>query len=333
MWFTDSLVKPNDPIFRAELAHQGRTLPRRRRWVRQMLRFILYLSFVLAYLFLGVEIAAVLFNYDPEPLLRSLNVARVLPVTVAVILHFSLMLQALAKSADSIARERQGNNWDMLVMTGIDARSIILGKWWAIVRSMWPGYVTLVLLRIPVIIWLTAETSRRSYAYNYLFQTPPQRFPPEAYMFILAALYIFMMTAVNLLFTAACGVSAISARSRSSAWLLGRAIATRLLVLLAPVLVGLWAFGAFGLWRLDWVSYPLSWALGTMLENGVNMAGMLVSWRYGGTPDMNHFWLSSVMINLTIYFLLTWLLLRIAQWQAVRQNALPPLPSESSKPL
>jgi hypothetical protein len=53
-------------------------------------------------------------------------------------------------AAYSVTREQRTVGWDVLVVSGIDERRIVWGKWWAIVRELWPHYLLLALPRIGI---------------------------------------------------------------------------------------------------------------------------------------------------------------------------------------
>jgi hypothetical protein len=326
-----------NPIARAELVYQTRSRPQVRRWKRVATRITLIAALTLACILAGGEFAGVVLYRDPDPISRAFGVLNILPVATAFILHFVLMIQTLSLSANSVAREKQANNWDMLVLTGIDARQIIRGKWWATVRRMWPSYAFLGVLRAAVIIWFGASVSRvyeiSLMSFNY-YGGNIELILPSASNFGVAAVSIFALTMINLPFTAACGVSAISARTRSSALTLGRAIGTRLLILLAPSLMGFLLAFPLALWRSQFFAQIGGGTLVTLIDNGLSVGNQLVGWEhtdpYVDTSDKGDL-VVVVFLALAAYLLFTVLLLRIAQWQATRHNALPPLSSTSAK--
>jgi hypothetical protein len=329
------LLSMNNPISRAELAHQIQSAPRSRRWRRAFVRVLMILAFTLALILAGGEIAGALLYRDPDPISKFFGVANLLPLTAAISLHFILMLQTLSLSANSVAREKQSNNWDMLVLTGVDARQIVRGKWWATVQRQWRSYALLGVLRAAVIIWTGAAVSRAfvldpffSYYYVNGYGLPTA---PRLFDFLFVALSVFALTMVNLLFTAACGVSAISNRARSSALTLGRAIGTRVLVIIAVGLVGSIVSVFLGLTRFDLFSNVGGGMLATLIDNGVVVSNQLVQWHTTYWVDDNLYIYPAVLLSFGVYLLLTVVLLRIGERQAVQQNALPPLQVQSAK--
>jgi hypothetical protein len=317
------------PIMRAELAYQRRGV-RQRAWRRWLGRAVVLLAVTLALILYGGEIAGSLLGRDPTPVSETLGAGVALLLAYTTGLHFILMFRALAQGANSIAREKMGKTWDMLVLTGIDARQIVWGKWWATVRRLWRHYTLLALLRACVITWMGASASRSLMliygSYSTYYQGEYRIILPRPQHFILAGLVVAVLTMANLVFTAACGVYA-SAETRSSALALLRAIVTRLLVLVALVVLLLMQMGFFfnilhspnPLQPLFVLVYP------TLLDNGVTLGSSLVAYRIDGIPDMTPDVLATAVISLGLYALLTGLLLWAAQRRAIQQRALPPV--------
>jgi hypothetical protein len=332
----------DNPITRAELSYQQQPTPQRRRWRRLfgwISRAVTIFAYVLAFCVLASEVVMALLNLNVQrgldgsfDVVESMGVLNFVPICVVVVMHFSLMIQALSRSANSVARERQANNWDILVLTGIDASRIAWGKWWATVRYLWWPYLRLGLFRAAIIIGYGLSMSR-PYYYYYANQNynRPDVITPTLPHFIVATFFICVLTFANLFFTAACGVSAFNKRSSIA---MARAIGTRLLILIAIIMVTV--FIGWLLFRgMDYIGFNVVQQIGlrsllTLFENGVSLGGELVSYRYdvsiyGDYPDTSTLWFPGVLISLAVYGLLTWLLLRFAQWQAVRLNALPSL--------
>ncbi len=327
------------PIVQAELNHQDRAVPRRkRRWLRWVGRIITITVYGTAFGLLAAEIVylAVLSSG-----VRGLDYAAMLPdwfrvlivlsVFAAALMHFRRMFQTLALSANSIARERNSNNWDMLVLTGIDAGKIVRGKWWATVRHMWRPYVRLGILRAVWIVSIGADTNRSYYSYatygSFRDTNGNGVIVPMLLQFIIAGALVFLLTMVNLCFTAACGVSAFNRRSGIA---LARAIGTRLFLVVGLALLGLLLLR---LWLdSNYSSMVIVLSLLTVFDNGVTIGSQTATYNfydyysYGGNINpVLGVYLPALFIALMIYTLLTVLLLRLAQWQAVRNSALPPV--------
>jgi hypothetical protein len=330
----------DNPITRAELSYQQQPTPQRRwrRWFGWIGRAITIFAYLLAFLVLVSEVVIALLNLNTSRgldggfiFVETMGVLNFIPICVVVVMHFSLMIQAMSRSANSVARERQANNWDILVLTGVDASRIVWGKWWATVRYLWRPYLRLALFRAAIIIGYGLYLSRPYYYYygsqNY---NRPDVIPPTVAHFIVATFFICALTFANLFFTAACGVSSFNKRSGIA---MARAIGTRLVILIAIIMMTVF-IGWLLLRNTYTYGFNLVQQIGlrsllTLFENGVSLGGELVSYRYdisiyGDFPNTSALWLPGVLISLAVYALLTYLLVRFARWQAVRLNALPP---------
>jgi hypothetical protein len=243
-------------------------------------------------------------------------------------LHYGLMLQTLTLAAHSMTRELQANNWEMLILTGVDARKIVWGKWWATVQRMWRSYGRLALLRAMLIGWLGAWENR-SYALSmtyYLYGgSPDAMVVPTIPHFLLSAFFVVALTMANLPFTAACGVSAFS---RHEGMGRARAVATRLGVG-SGILISLFALIAIipEMAARNFFQSVIFPAIRTFADNGVGLGTDIVRYHVSkfNFNDGSPYWLPTFLLSLGIYVLLTLLMLHFAQWQAVRSGALPPV--------
>jgi hypothetical protein len=134
-----------------------------------------------------------------------------------VIWDLWLMFQTLTMSANSIARERNGKSWELLLLTGVNARQIVRAKWWAVVHRQWRNYALLAIMRIGAISFLAM-----SFDVQFYFGRPPSFsygsvgpvaephistvFGIAVAIVLLSAALIAVLTMLNLMFTAACGI-------------------------------------------------------------------------------------------------------------------------------
>jgi hypothetical protein len=327
------------PIARAEFLHQSRSIPQGRRWRFWLGRAITVFVYALTGIMVASEILFMFrvgvetdtFISGPSDWVLALYL---LPVITALTMHFRRMFQTLALSANSIARERQANNWDTLVLTGVDARKIVRGKWWATVRHQWRPYVALGILRALLVVWYSANTSRYYLYYGNHGSVEPVLLANALLQLLLAGLAVFVFTLANLFFTAACGVTAFNKRSAVA---LARAVVTRIGLIFGICLIGFFSLRFLPYYIYASVINPLDIvvsSLATLFDNGIILGGEIAtaqrangfSYYYGPSVDrLFSVFIPSAIVALLIYALLTFLLLRFAQWQAVRQNALPPL--------
>jgi hypothetical protein len=65
-----------------------------------------------------------------------------------VLAHAWIGWRAVTLASQAIAREKQSQTWESLILTGISARQIIVSKWWSCVRCLSLEYIFVGLLKI-----------------------------------------------------------------------------------------------------------------------------------------------------------------------------------------
>jgi hypothetical protein len=333
-------------IGQVEQTYQTRMLGRRRGWFGWLWRRTVDLALIVAIFLALLASVGVLLWVNIQPFLSTIPLLIIFPPIVAVIVHFSLIIRALAYSTNSIAREQQGQSWDLLVLTGVDARQIVMGKWVATVRSLWPTFLRLGLLRACVVIFI-GVTIVNPMTYGYYGNMAEFRLiVPNLFHFGVILAFIPLVTICNLLFTAACGVSA-SARHRSAGVALARGIGIRLGII-ALFMIGLALF-VFMVTRMlfstyDYDSFPFQFvsdlslfglgSVGSLLDNGAVMGITYLTTRaeYGSSYNYRyHVLLVLSMVTLALLYLgLTRLLLGRTVRYLVKQGVLPAEPRRAA---
>lgn len=310
-------IFPNNAVMKAELAFQRRSIAYGG-CVSIVLGFLLYLSLLSA---LGVIVCALLtaaFQINLLEPLKAVNFLLIVMVIAAVVWHFLLMFRTLALAANSISREKQAQTWEMLVLTGIDARQIVRGKWWATVQKQVLQYGLLAILRAGAVIW---------FAYS---QGVPFRYYqgaivllPGAIEIVLAAVLITLFTLLNLLFTAACGVMGSAASGRGTTAML-RGLGNRLALTLGPVVIVVFLMIRLNLPTTPFLEVALR-SIVTLADNGVTFGIEMVALDYQyqdyETASTTGFTLVAALVSLGLYAALTWFMLRWGERQAVRAMA------------
>lgn len=120
-------------------------------------------------------------SLTPLWLYLDTNQTGLLLVMVAVIYlaHVMVEMRTMLLAIHSITREQRAGTWDLLILTGIDARRIVWGKWWGVVRHVWKDHALMALPRVGLAFGIA----------QYLLRFPPasmyQPFPwgtPFAYV-------------------------------------------------------------------------------------------------------------------------------------------------------
>lgn len=145
------LTKTANPIFWHEQQHQKRVSRRFRRvwWLPYLIVFAL-LAFV------TVTLQDIRYG------------TRETGMFVIWVIHASAALFSIHAGANVISREHVSVTWDALVLTGISARQILIGKWRAALRRAAPWVLILGIARLAMIpIFTLAVLNRMALWFNY----------------------------------------------------------------------------------------------------------------------------------------------------------------------
>jgi hypothetical protein len=141
-----------NPIEWQEMKHQERSLPdymRRYWWLAPLT------------LALAVAMVAAMLRQVTAP-------TRETALYVIWIVHALAVARSLAAGANAISREHVGLTWDTLVMTGVSARRILLGKWAGVLRHAAPTMLLLATVRLAMLpVFMLALVNR--YAWRTMY--------------------------------------------------------------------------------------------------------------------------------------------------------------------
>jgi len=82
-------------------------------------------------------------------------------ITMNIALYMVVTLITVALAANSISREKTNKTWHVLLLTNVDARSLVLCKWYASSKSLRGDHLMIILLRLGFMGFLCR--SRRCY--------------------------------------------------------------------------------------------------------------------------------------------------------------------------
>jgi hypothetical protein len=239
---------------------------------------------------------------------------------VAVIAHFSALVHISSMAGESVLREKRGATWDSLVLTGMDARQVIVGKWWAVVKSCWQRVAIATTIRMVATLMVSVLILNSSFG---LF---PQEADPVAAMPLKGAVGValvipFML--LNMLFTAAAGVTASVLSGRDTLHGMAGALAARLAMLVSAILLLLIPTAYISLVVVSGPNddspvlvFIAGWLL-TMLDNGSIVAASVANPYDAHTVP----YLLSACASLLTYAGFTVLMLKIGTMAARRQGA------------
>lgn len=243
--------------------------------------------------------------------------------------HFMVIGRTLGLATTSVTH-RTGGAWDNIVITGIDARRLVRGKWIALIRLMWRDYAILAALRCGVTLGLATTVLNNDSLGEILYWVQPTIIPNLPGRMLLACVLIVALTLLNCLFTAgAATLGSFLARSNTSG--ITTLFTTRLTALGIPLALslipGLYAITQQpitdpALEELFEVSFIVfGFGVATLIDNGTFAAIGVAGPRFFDVP----FYFGGGLLGLTTVSVVTLLLLHISQWIVARQGVLPTL--------
>ncbi|MEP7292258.1 MAG: hypothetical protein ABI835_10760 [Chloroflexota bacterium] len=305
-----------NPVAQAELSHQRRSASAHTRWKRFPAIFGLMLGGgVLSYLALRLspQLAPLLSVplYELDTLLRGwFDTITILLSALIMLHHLAFSTAALQLAAASIAREKQGRTWESLVLTGVDARQIVYGKWGATMHALWDAYRPLLLLRFAAAIWMSLAggiASAAGISSLPLFEISLIGIITAIFPLCYATFMVALGLLASLLVTRETAAIRIASGLRFCAILVSLGFAAPFFVLtfsdFNPALISL-VLGLFV----------------TPLDGGMLTLISMISNRGAVSPH----YLLGLLLCILLYAALTWGVLRLAQALTVRQRALPP---------
>lgn len=344
-----------NPVYQMTL-RQVQARPRRRGW-RWWVSNAVYLTMLAPALIVYFgQWAGLLLWRDAYPIARDLSGVLFLLTLYAIFTHIGILLRILLMAANLISHMRTTGSWDLLVLTGIPARQIISGMWWAIVRATLRGWLYLLPLRVGATVYTGVSLSYPFVTYYSSYgPTPNVRnldvslVPPSPLALLLIVPLSFAFSVIAGAVVAAIGLLASALVRRVS----GAGVVA--FVLMFALLGGSVLLAAIG-YRVGQVLFPPdNFAITpvytdfTRINNGVALAwfdngGSLLSSLivYSTTPgpvDAATLWalirrgtwqtfslwtlLLTPAIFAVLVALLTATLLRLARGAAIRAGALP----------
>lgn len=306
----------DNPIARAELTHQQRTVLDHK-WRRWPVIFSVALAAALlstASLLVAPQLAnliGVSVDEVDEALRGWFSTITVLMAALLTSHHLSFSSAALQVASTAIAREKQARTWEDLLLTGVDARRIIYGKWWATTRTLWQAYRPLLGLRFAVAVWMGISSGMARI-------TPFYYTPPLPVVLLIAAATAIFPLCYSAFAVSVGLLASLLVRSETTAYRVASALQFAAIVIsLSLIMVS---------FTLPFTEYEAGLAalipalFVTPLDGGMlGLIGIIANDQVSSI-----FYLVGLVLCLALYAALTWAVLRGAQSIAVRQRALPP---------
>jgi hypothetical protein len=278
-------------------------------------------------------------------------------------------LRVFLLAHNAVWRESKPGNWEQLILTGIDARRIVSGKWQAIVHYSRPTVVTLTVLKIALaftimqylnVWWIYFIISKGTEAFDY-FSYPdalspePTAWYPGPSKILVAGIVVIIFSLLEVSLIAALG-TLLALIKRSSVPLLATLFSVVRLASAAISIASILLISDFGTWALteysrlygepcthvpssecppdntNWYSWRQSKnrlletfqvAASTYLDSGALLAANVMrpigSWQFVLRN------LVAALFGIICYILLIKVILRLAQFAAIRRGASRPI--------
>lgn len=240
-----------DVITQAELRHQWYILEKSRSgtgWiilaVLMLVPGVLVTFYLLGIVFLGLPQTYLDISGD-DVLSNLVSIGLISLLTMNIALYLIVTLITLGLSSNSITRERKGRTWDVLVLSNVDARQIVLGKWWASVVALWGDHAMLSFLRVG---WTCFIVISMESLFGSRLPALPLGMSPIVIHSIILSFVVIAYTAIDAMFTAALGVG--GAISTYNPNLIGGIVF--MIRLIAMVFFVIWIISVFNDLREGW---------------------------------------------------------------------------------
>lgn len=146
-----ALSRRQNPVFWQEITHQRRAAPRRT-WLGKTVP-LLVLLIILVGVPLSLSNPIIAFRHSRDFALVSIWV-----------IHAVVAVRCIIAGANTVSREHVAQTWESLVLTGMSARQILLGKWFAALRRAAPWILALGTVRLAMLpVLMIAVVHRFAY--------------------------------------------------------------------------------------------------------------------------------------------------------------------------
>jgi hypothetical protein len=234
--------------------------------------------------------------------------------------HALAAARAVAAGANAVSREHENHTWTPLILTGVTARQILWGKWWAVMHHVAPMMLALGTARLLLLpVFMIAFVHRFAWLMTYR-----GRYPYEgsatiewvAWAAILAVGMTVVLTVLEIMTCTALGLAASAVLRRR-----GLAMVVALAIRFTPVIL----FAAFTRTQIDDAPFyrlmrftPLALA-----DGGSSPLYQLVMPRTLWTAAVHQSALPGVVLAVSLLLLLLAIALVIAQYAIRVSGAMP----------
>lgn len=324
-----ALSRRRNPVFWQEITHQQRSAPRRT-WIGKIVPPLLLLAILI-----GVPLSL----SDPIIAFRH---SRDFALVAIWVTHAIVAVRCIIAGANTVSREHVAQTWESLVLTGMSARQILLGKWFAALRRAAPWILALGTVRLamlPVLMMGVLHrfayfSYRRYYSYSYNYGYDDAVMPTVEWLPWATFAAVALTVIITLVEAACCTMLGIFASTAFRRGALAAAVA--FVIRFAPVAI----FAGFTRYELGAASYRwYRFAPFAFADGGTSPLYMLIlpliSWTRGRHVEALGTY-SGVLLMLVgataIAFLLTLRLMRMSGALSARQARAESRAAESDLP-
>lgn len=206
------------PLAQVEYAYWSGRLPliqresRAAQWlIGLVLAALLIISGLLLYL---LAVDPIGLRYDPANQLDMLTNSVTLLALLVLSIHFLTLVVTLGTARLGPTR-RTSAAWSLLLISGVSARTLILSRWVALVRVLWPRFALLAIIRAALTIPLSLLTINLPGRLLYTSGFQPTTVDVYPLQMLLGVLLVMVFTGCNLLLTTAAATAHASWHRRT----------------------------------------------------------------------------------------------------------------------
>ncbi len=207
------LVSVEQRIWRRQLG----TPTGRQRWLNLLLGWTTVVLSIVLYV---SELIRALLGSDLNTVPRNAQWLMGAYALLALIFYTTPWRQGQRLAQEMIARDKsRPQSWELVVLTGIDARSYVLAKWWALVRALSPALLYTGIVRAGAVTFLVAEFTRSLAANSRMFSGNVIVYPPNALDILIVGILSIVLTYTGL--PGVCAVyidNALDSRRNGNSW-------------------------------------------------------------------------------------------------------------------
>jgi hypothetical protein len=225
-------------------------------------------------------------------------------------------------------------NWELIALTGVDARTYVFAKWWVLLRTTFPMLLYAGVVRAGAVTFLVAEFTRSGAANVLRFSNNIVVYPPVAFDILMLGLLSVLLTFVGMPSLMALQLDTnLNAPRYGGIWWVSLVRAILIFCGTIVLLVGAASLvvNSSRTSNNPLLSIMLGTALLTSFDNGLIVTAQLAAFTfvYGQrAPDLfmqldGGSVLLIVLLSLPLTAFSTWFWLRMAEWSARRYHLVP----------